>query len=102
MGEFDLDDVERALATKIHLENSNLKATLKELEGNYTALQESNNEKWAEIQALKKEVERLKLDLAEARDDEKYWQDNLVKAQDRHSAQEGAYLKVVQTLSGRN
>jgi DNA topoisomerase-2 len=55
-----------------------------------------------EIAELKKEVERLKRDLAEARDDEKYWQDNLVKAQDRSSAQEGAYLKVIQTLSGRN
>jgi len=102
MGEFGLDDVERALATKIHLENSNLKATLKELEGNYTALQESNNEKWAELQSLRKEVERLKAQLADARDDEKYWRGHLVKAQDRHSAQEGAYLKVIQVLSGRN
>ena len=55
-----------------------------------------------DIAELKKEVERLKAQLAEARDDEKYWKDSLCKAQDRHSAQEGAYLKVIQVLSGRN
>jgi septal ring factor EnvC (AmiA/AmiB activator) len=55
-----------------------------------------------EIAELKAEVERLNARLAEARDDINYWKDSLCKAQDRHSAQEGAYLKVIQVLSGRN
>ena len=55
-----LSDVERALLTKYHRENIELKARLEELEGNYEALQESNNKKWTELQSLRKEVQDLK------------------------------------------
>ena len=87
----------------------NLKEKLEESEEQYVALQATNAENWTKCNTLEKDVEHLRKTVrclqqrvVEARDDQKYCEDNLKKEQDRSSAQEAAYLKVIKTLSGRD
>ena len=51
---------------------ANLKAKLEESEEQYVALQQANNEKWTEVQSLRKEVQELKDKATAAKEDKQY------------------------------
>jgi predicted transcriptional regulator len=81
---------------------ADLKAGLENEEGHYVALQTLSNERLTKINQLEAEVAALKQGLTYTKEDCKYWQDNLDKAMKEAEVREAAYLKVIQTLSGRN
>jgi hypothetical protein len=101
--------VERAIATKFHRENSNLKARLEELELNYSVLQESNNNRWAENKALLKDkgdlqslVASLKHQIEVLESTRDHWISTYKFESTKNEHVEQVYLKVIRALGGRD